>query len=67
MTAAQPPMDTAQEIVSSSGFDQPAFVLDLCRSSDRIAVMELNPFSGADFYDSDPTAIVAGLEELLPD
>ena len=67
MAAEQLPLETAQEIVSNSEFDQPAFILDLCRSGDQVAVLELNPFSGADFYDSDPAAIVAGVEELLRD
>ena len=61
------PFEEAQRIVDAAEFDQPAFVLDLCRVDGQIALLELNPFSGADFYSADPGEIIRALEAMLLD
>jgi ATP-grasp domain, R2K clade family 3 len=38
---------------------QPVYVLDVCEADGGLALLELNPFGGADLYTCDRTAVVA--------
>jgi len=42
-----------------------AFVLDMCRTPDGMRLLELNPFSGADLYACDRSAVVAAMDALF--
>jgi hypothetical protein len=43
----------------------PVYILDLCESERGLRLLELNPFSGADLYACDGSAIVRGVWELI--
>jgi hypothetical protein len=40
-----------------------AYVLDVCEADGRLALLELNPFSGADLYACDAAALVAAVSQ----
>jgi hypothetical protein len=51
--------DLATEVAVARWQVAPLYVVDVGEVNGRCQVMELNPFSGADFYDCDADAIVA--------
>lgn len=50
--------DYAQSIANSITSPDAAYILDICESEGDYKLLELNPFSGADFYACDRSSIV---------
>jgi hypothetical protein len=44
----------AAEVAGSLAAPEDVYVMDVCRADGRLWLLELNPFSGADLYGSDP-------------
>lgn len=55
------PWEVAAEIAAAVPPPEPVYVMDLCRSSGEIRLVEWNPFSGADLYACDPDRVVAAV------
>lgn len=55
----------ARAVAEAAGgrLNQPAVVVDVCRSAGRYALVEYNLFSGADLYDCDVDAVVKAVHE----
>ncbi len=51
----------AQEVVAGLTPPERVYVLDVCEVDDRLRLLELNPFSGADLYACDRTAVLAAV------
>lgn len=51
-------LNVATRVASASWQAAPLYVVDVAEVDGALAVMELNPFSGADLYDCEPDAIV---------
>lgn len=58
------PFERAREIARAIDIGISAYVLDLCELGGDVRLLELNPFSGADFYDCDARSIVRAIEAL---
>jgi hypothetical protein len=52
-------------VLESLPLPEPAFIMDVGEGPDGLRLVELNPFSGADFYSCDPDAIVHAVNRLL--
>ena len=55
----------AEHIAQSLDGPEAIYVMDLCRLPSGLALMELNPFSGADLYGCDRSAVVQAVAQLL--
>jgi hypothetical protein len=57
--------DLVNEIAKEITPPDPVYILDACNNVGKISLLEINPFSGADLYACDRTAIVSAVEKLL--
>lgn len=55
----------ANEIAETLPAPEAIYVLDICESEGELRLLELNPFSGADLYACDRTAIVQAIASLF--
>ncbi len=55
----------AQKIADENSFYHIAYVIDVCVSNGKFYLVEMNPFSGADFYNCDAKKIIESLENYL--
>lgn len=60
-----PAREFAEDIAASIDVGDPVYVMDVCESDGRLALLELNPFSGADLYDCDRSSIVRAISRFL--
>ena len=58
------PWRFAQEVASALDPPEEVYVLDVCEADDRLHLLELNPFSGADLYACDPGAVVRAVSAV---
>lgn len=65
ISAEHPAWEYAIDVAARLEAPDPAYVLDICESEEGTHVLELNPFSGADLYGCDRTAIVRAIHQLL--
>jgi len=54
----EPPRALAREVASCRWQPAPLYVADVAEVAGALALVELNPFSGADLYDCEPDAVV---------
>ena len=54
----------AERVAQSIPAPESSYVLDVCESEGRMHVLELNPFSGADLYACDRSAVVNAVSKL---
>lgn len=54
----------AQQVASELDPPECVYVMDICQTGDRLALVELNPFSGADLYNCDADKIVAAVSAV---
>lgn len=54
----EPVREIARQVARSAWQPAPIYVVDIAEVDGRLRVLELNPFSGADLYACDPTAVV---------
>ena len=54
-----------KKIADENSFYHIAYVIDVCVSNGKFYLVELNPFSGADFYNCDAKKIIESLENYL--
>ncbi len=55
----------AQEIADKIEPPEDVYVMDICLEDNKLKLLELNPFSGADLYSCDRDIIVKSISELL--
>lgn len=58
------PWAYASAIASRLHAPQPVYVLDICDADGRLALLELNPFGGADLYACDRAAVVRAVSSF---
>lgn len=56
----------AEDVVARLPAPERVFVVDVCETPAGLRLLELNPFSGADLYDCDRDAVVAGVGRAVP-
>ena len=56
--------DYADRIARQMDPPEAVYVLDVAEVDDRLGLLELNPFSGADLYDCDLDAVVAAVADV---
>ena len=61
----RPAQDLAARLAAGLDIADPVYVMDICEAGGRLALLELNPFSGADLYDCDREAIVKSVTDLV--
>jgi hypothetical protein len=54
----------AQSIAKEMAPPQDVFVMDICEVDERLRLLELNPFSGADLYAYDVNKVVEAVSRL---
>lgn len=59
------PWRYAQEVASALDPPEDVYVLDVCEADDRLYLLELNPFGGADLYACDPEAVVRAVSAVV--
>ena len=55
----------AQKIADENTYYHIAYVIDVCISDGKFYLVEMNPFSGADFYNCDAKKIIQSVESYL--
>ncbi len=60
-----PALEYAQSILAYLAAPEAAFVLDVAEGPDGLRLLELNPFSGADLYACDRSAVVDAIHGVL--
>ena len=55
----------AAQIAADLPAPERVYVLDVCEADGGLALLELNPFSGADLYACDPGAVVDAVAAAL--
>ena len=63
--ADSPAWRLAAEIAREMPLPEPVVVLGICEVDGALRLLELNPFSGADLYDCDLTAVVSAVGAFL--
>ena len=53
----------AQEIANMKKQKDFAYIIDVCKSNDKLYLVEMNPFSGADLYCCDAERIIIEIEK----
>ena len=54
----------AESVAKQMPAPEVVYILDICEADDRLHVLELNPFSGADLYACDREAVVRAVADL---
>lgn len=56
----------AKEIAAKMPPPDDAYVMDICEAEGRLWLLELNPFSGAELYGSNPASVVRAVGSMFP-
>ena len=62
---AEPCWQYAAEVAAEFEPPEDVYILDVCRTPEGFAMLEINPFSGADLYACEPTPIIKAVADLL--
>ena len=57
--------ESAQDIANVKQEHDSVYIIDVCESGDRLYLVEMNPFSGADLYCCDTERIIEAIEAAI--